>query len=75
MLLKMDRKVEAAGSYRDPSETLHTFSHRLRQQAPDDSLWMRISDWYREYALLRYGRTIKAAHVQQLQQRANDLTL
>jgi len=69
----MDRKVEAAGSLRDPSETLHAFSHRLRQQDPGDGLWTRISDWYREYVLLRYRKTIHAEHVQQLQQHAQKL--
>ena len=73
MLQRMDRKVEAAGSRREPSETLHEFSRRLCKRDPNDGLWMRISDWYREYALLRYRKTINAEYVQQLQQRARGL--
>ena len=73
ILLRMDRKVEAAGSRREPNETLHAFSRRLRKKAQDNGLWAKISDWYREYALLRYCKTIHTEHVQQLQQRAQGL--
>jgi len=73
MLLRMDRKVKAAGPRRDPSETLHAFSHRLQEREPGNALWTRISDWYREYALLRYGKTISPERTQQLRQRAQGL--
>lgn len=73
MLHKMDRKVETAGPLREPSETLHAFSHRLRERDQGDGLWTKISDWYREYVLLRYRKTISAEHVQQLEQRAQKL--
>jgi hypothetical protein len=75
MLLKMDRKVQASGSRRDPNETLHAFSRRLLERDPGDGLWTRISDWYREYALLRYGKTISADRMHRLQQRANHLAV
>jgi hypothetical protein len=75
MLLKMDRKVEAAGSRRDPNETLYAFSCRLLERDSDDGLWTKISDWYCEYALLRYGKTISADRMHQLQRRTNNLTL
>lgn len=75
MLFRMDRKVEAAGSRRDPNETLHAFSCRLLERDPGDGLWIKISDWYCEYALLRYCRTISADRVLQLERRANNLIL
>ena len=73
MLLRMDRKVKAAGSHREPNETLHAFSQRLKKRYPGAGLWMKISDWYREYALLRYRKTIHAEHIHQLQQHAQGL--
>ena len=73
MLHRMDRKVEAAGLHRDPSETIHAFSHRLRKRPSNDGLWVKISDWYYEYALLRYRKTINTEHIQQLQQCAQGL--
>jgi hypothetical protein len=73
VLHRMDRKVEAVGPRREPSETLHAFSHRLRNRDPNDGLWMRISEWYRDFALLRYRKTINTEYVQQLQQRARGL--
>ncbi len=73
ILLRMDRKVKAAGQRRDPSETLHAFSDRLRKRDPKNRLWVRISEWYREYALLRYRKTISTEYVHELQQRAQGL--
>ena len=68
MLARMDRKVKAAGPRRHLSETLHAFSGRLRTRDPGDGLWTRISDWYLEYANLRYRREISSGRLQQLQQ-------
>ena len=73
MLTRMDRKVKAAGSQRHFSEPLHAFSHQLRQRDSGNGLWTRISDWYREYANLRYCRTISSERVQKLQQRSKGL--
>ena len=73
MLARMDRKVKAAGLRRDISETLHTFSGRLRKRDAGDGLWTKISDWYLEYAHLRYRRKISSGHLEQLQQRARGL--
>jgi len=73
ILARMDRKVAAAGLRRDFSETLHAFSQRVGAQNSGDGLWERISDWYREYASLRYCRKIETEHVEQLQRRAKGL--
>ena len=73
MLAGMDRKVKAAGLRRDISETLHAFSGRLRKRDMGDGLWTKISDWYLEYAGLRYRRKISSRHLEQLQQRARGL--
>ena len=73
MLARMDRKVKAAGLRRDISETLNAFSGRLRKRDTGDGLWMKISDWYLEYARLRYRRKISSGHLEQLQQRARGL--
>ena len=73
MLARMDRKVKAVGLRRDISETLHTFSQRLRIRETGDGLWTNISDWYLEYAHLRYRRKISSRHLEQLQQRARSL--
>jgi len=73
MLTRMDRKVKAAGPRRDLSETLHAFSQRLRAQDSGDGLWTRISDWYLEYANLRYCRSISSKRLQRLQQFAQGL--
>ena len=68
MLKKMDRKVKAAGSQRHFSEPLHTFSRKLRRKDSGSGLWMRISDWYLEYANLRYCKEITSERVHKLRQ-------
>jgi hypothetical protein len=73
LLAGMDRKVKAAGLRRNFSETLHAFSQRLRIRETGDGLWIKISDWYLEYAHLRYRRKIGSRHLEQLQQHAREL--
>jgi len=73
MLNRMDRKVKAAGLRRDISETLNAFSGRLRKRDTGDGLWKKISDWYLEYAGLRYRRKVSSGHLEQLQRRARGL--
>jgi hypothetical protein len=73
MLAGMDRKVKAAGLRRDINETLHVFSQRLRIRDTGDGLWTKISDWYVEYADLRYCRKISSGHLEQLQQHTRSL--
>jgi hypothetical protein len=68
MLARMDRRVKAAGPRRELSETLHAFSGRLRARDSGDGLWTKISDWYLEYANLRYRRTVSSKRLQQLAQ-------
>ena len=73
MLARMDRKVKSAGLRRDISETLHIFSQRLRTRDTGDGLWTKISDWYLEYAGLRYRRKISSGHLERLQHHAQGL--
>jgi len=73
MLTRMDRKVKTAGPQRHLSQTLHAFSGQLRMRDLGDGLWTRISDWYLEYANLRYRRTISSKRLQKLQQLAQGL--
>ncbi len=73
MLARMDRRVKAAGLRRHVAETLAAFSHRLRQNDAGDGRWTDVSDWYLEYADVRYRRTIEAEHLSQLGQRAAQL--
>jgi len=73
ILARMDRRVAAAGLRREFSETLHAFAQRLGDRDGGDGLWKRISDWYRQYASLRYCRKIETEHVEQLQRRAQGL--
>jgi hypothetical protein len=73
MLARMDRKVKTAGPQRHLSQTLHAFSGQLRARDSGDGLWARISDWYLEYANLRYRRTISSKRLQKLQQLAQGL--
>jgi hypothetical protein len=68
MLTGMDRKVKAAGSQRLFNEPLHAFSQQLRRRDSGSGFWTRISDWYFEYANLRYCRKISSERVQKLQQ-------
>jgi hypothetical protein len=72
MLARMDRRVQTAGHQRDVSETLYGFSERLRKGDSGDGLWTRISDWYCEYANLRYCRAICSKRLQQLTRRLHD---
>ena len=73
MLTRMDRKVKTAGPQRHLSQTLHAFSGQLRARDSGDGLWTRISDWYLEYANLRYRRMISSKRLQKLQQLAQGL--
>lgn len=73
MLAKMDRKVKAAGLRRELGETLHVFSGRLRQREAGDGLWTKVSDWYLEYAQLRYCGSISSINLEQLSRRAQSL--
>jgi hypothetical protein len=73
MLARMDRKVKAAGPQRHFSEPLHAFSQQLRQRDSGSGLWTKISDWYFEYANLRYCRKISSERVQKLQQLSKGL--
>ncbi|MDT8300565.1 MAG: transglutaminase-like domain-containing protein [Sedimentisphaerales bacterium] len=68
MLTGMDRKVKAAGSQRHFNEPLHAFSQQLRRRDSDTGFWTRISDWYLEYANIRYCRKIGSERVHKLQQ-------
>jgi transglutaminase-like putative cysteine protease len=79
MLARMDRRVAAAGVQRQINETLQAFSGRLRAIGAGPSVpehakprgldWRRISDWYAEYAALRYRRAISPECIAELQQR------
>lgn len=73
MLARMDRKLGAVGLRRPLSETLHAFARRLRSHESGDAVWARVSDWYLEYADLRYRRDVSAEHLHQLQHRADRL--
>ncbi|MCP4262345.1 MAG: transglutaminase domain-containing protein [Planctomycetes bacterium] len=68
MLTRMDRKVKSAGSPRHFNEPLHAFSQQLRQRDSGSGFWTKISDWYFEYANLRYCRKISSERLQKLQQ-------
>jgi hypothetical protein len=73
MLTGMDRKVKAAGSQRNFNEPLHAFSKQIRRRDSGNGFWTRISDWYFEYANLRYCRKISSERVQKLQQLSKGL--
>jgi transglutaminase-like putative cysteine protease len=73
MLAMVDRKVNTSGARRGLSETLHTFSQRLRTLESGDGAWTRISDWYLEYGDLRYCGSIAPNRLRQLRQRAQRL--
>jgi hypothetical protein len=73
MLAKMDRRVKAAGARREPGETLHVFSGRLRRREAGDGLWTKISDWYLEYARLRYRGNVSSVNLEQLSRRVRSL--
>ncbi len=77
MLTRMDRRVKVAGAPRGLSETLHAFAQRLRLlDAGDPNAqrdWTGVSNWYVEYAELRYGKTIRPEYVEQLRDRAERL--
>jgi hypothetical protein len=73
MLARMDRKVKAAGLRRDLGETLHVFSGRLRKREVGDGLWTKVSDWYLEYAYLRYCGNISSVNLEQLGRQARSL--
>ncbi|MEA3224765.1 MAG: transglutaminase domain-containing protein [Planctomycetota bacterium] len=72
MLARMDRRAKAGGQRRDIGETLHAFSQRLRKRDSGDGLWMAISDWYVEYASLRYCKTICSKRLHKLTRRLHD---
>ncbi|MHC4119373.1 MAG: transglutaminase-like domain-containing protein [Planctomycetota bacterium] len=72
MLARMDRRVRAEGHRRNVGETLHAFSRRLRKRDSGDGPLGVISDWYIQYAHLRYCKTICAKRLQNLTERLHD---
>lgn len=70
LLARMDRRVKAAGLRRDLTETLGAFSQRLGARDAGDGRWADVSQWYLEYADLRYRRTVESEPLARLQQRA-----
>jgi hypothetical protein len=72
MLARMDRRVKAEGHRRNVGETLHVFSRRLRKGDTGEGLLATISDWYVEYAHLRYCKTTCAKRLQDLTDRLHD---
>ncbi len=72
MLARMDRRVKAGGQRRDVGETLHAFSQRLRKRDSGDGLWRAISDWYIEYAGVRYCKTICSERLEKLTRRLHN---
>lgn len=78
LLARMDRRLRAAGVRRSLAETLHAFAERLRaagssdidRNAHGDRDWAEISDWYVEYANVRYGRAVRPEHLETLRRRA-----
>ncbi len=72
-LARMDRKLGAAGLRRRLSETLHAFAGRLHAHESGDDIWRQLSEWYLDYADLRYCRRVGAERIEQLQQRAERL--
>jgi transglutaminase-like putative cysteine protease len=45
-------------------------SQLSKRRKADSPVWIEISDWYREYAMLRYRKSIDTQHVEHLQRRA-----
>ncbi len=73
MLARMDRKVKSTGLQRRLSETLHAFAGRLRAHEDRRGILVHVSDWYLEYADLRYAEQIDSERLRHLQQRARGL--
>lgn len=73
----MDRRLKALGVPRPLTETLHAFAGRLRTYdsgGPESHRdWAGVSEWYVEYANLRYGGAVRSEHVESLRQRASTL--
>ena len=67
VLARMDRRVRTVGLRRELNETLQAFAHRLRIKDTGDGLWANVSDWYLEYADLRYSRIIPPDRLHRLQ--------
>jgi len=82
MLARMDRRLRASGVRRSLSETLHAFAGRLVATGSNDGDlegyqdrdWAGISDWYLEYANVRYARAVRPEHLETLRRRAEAVT-
>lgn len=82
LLARMDRRLKAAGVRRSLAETLHAFARRLRTVGSSNidcdghriRDWAEISDWYVEYANVRYGRAVRPEHLETLRRRAEAVT-
>lgn len=77
MLARMDRRLKVLGVQRPLTETLHAFAGRLRIQDSGRTNshrdWASVSDWYLDYANLRYGGAVRCEHLESLRQRARGL--
>jgi transglutaminase-like putative cysteine protease len=67
LLARMDRCVRPAGLRRGLDETLQVFAQRLLAKEAGDGLWTNVSNWYLEYADLRYSGSIAPERLHRLQ--------
>lgn len=62
---RMDRRWKKAGLARQPDETPHQFAVRI-EQAGDDEEHRTSADWYRRFAVVRYGGPTTADRIRGL---------
>lgn len=66
LLDRMDHSWQQKGIERRPSETLHQFAHRL-ELASSEAPYRDAANWYRRFAVVRYGGQVDASVVESLQ--------
>lgn len=58
LLERMDKHLKNYGIVRPTHQTLHQFARRIRDEAENCPHSERVSEWYREYAEVRYGEPL-----------------
>jgi len=73
LLARLDRIMGRRGLIRRPCETLHHFARRLRAGDLPEEASARAAQWYRDYAVARYGAPLSEVTINDLAERLPDI--
>jgi len=64
----MERRLRKLRLVRPPSQTLHEFARVVLRSGIPTARAQSISDWYQDFALIRYRGPVTASEIQRLKE-------